>query len=131
MYEIIKTVIESGRFELVEMLKKIDKMWLEGNIADEQREELITLAREKANPENSIELLKKIKEIDARVTVLEKKGENTPEETDEHPEYVPGKWYYRNDKITFKDKKYICTAPSGTVCTWNPEEYPAYWELVE
>ena len=44
MYGIIKVVIESGRFELVEMLKKIDKMWLEGNIADEQREELITLA---------------------------------------------------------------------------------------
>lgn len=131
MYEIIKDVLNSKMYELSDMFHKIDKKWFEGAITDEQREELITLAREKANPENSIELLKKIKEIDARVTVLEKKGENTPEETDEHPEYVPGKWYYRNDKITFKDKKYICTAPSGTVCTWNPEEYPAYWELVE
>ncbi len=131
MYGIIKVVIESGRFELVDILKKIDKKWLEGELTDEQREYLTSLAREKASPEDSIDILEKIKEIDARVTVLEKKGENTPEETDEHPEYVAGKWYYRNDNITFKDKKYICIAPEGVVCTWNPEEYPMYWQLVE
>ncbi len=131
MYGIIKVVIESGRFELVDILKKIDKKWLEGELTDEQREYLTSLAREKASPEDSIDILEKIKEIDARVTVLEKKGENTPEETDEHHEYVAGKWYYRNDKITFKDKKYICIAPEGVVCTWNPEEYPMYWQLVE
>ena len=131
MYVIIKTVIESKRFELVDILKKIDIRWLEGDLTDEQREELITLAREKASPEDSIDILEKLKEMDERVRVLEKKQESQPEGTEGYEEYVPGKWYYKDDKIIFKDKKHICTAPAGVVCTWNPEEYSTYWKLVE
>lgn len=131
MYEIIKTVIESKRFELVDILKKIDKKWLEGDLTDEQREYLVALAREKANPTDSIDVLEKLKEMDERVRVLEKKQEGQPEGTGECEEYVPGKWYRKDDKIIFKDKKYECTAPDGVVCTWNPEEYPAFWRLVE
>lgn len=25
---------------------------------------------------------------------------------------------------------YTCIAPAGVVCTWSPDEYPAYWEKV-
>ncbi len=131
MYELIKKVIESKRFELVDILKKIDIRWLEGDLTDEQREYLISLAREKANPTDSIDVLEKLKEMDERVRVLEKKQEGQPEGTEEYEEYVVGKWYRNGDKITFKSKKYECTAPEGVVCTWNPEEYPAYWKLVE
>lgn len=131
MYGIIKVVIESGRFELSDILKKIDKKWLEGDLTDEQREYLTSLAREKANPVDSIDILEKMKEMDERVRVLEKKQESQPEGTEGYEEYVPGKWYYKDDKIIFKEKKYICTAPEGVVCTWNPEEYPMYWQLVE
>lgn len=130
MYEIIKTVIESGRFELIDILKKIDIRWLEGEVTDEQREFLAALAREKANPADSIDVLEKLKEMDERVRVLEKKYESQPEGTEECEEYVVGKWYYKDNKITFKGKKYVCTAPDGVVCTWNPDEYPAYWKEV-
>lgn len=132
MYELIKKVIESKRFELVDILKKIDIRWLEGDLTDEQREYLTSLAREKANPSDSIDVLKKLEEIDGRVRVLEKKYESQPDGTEEYEKYVVGKWYRKGDKIIFKDKKYECTAPEGVVCTWNPEEYPAYWkELTE
>ena len=130
MYELIKTVIESKRFELVDILKKIDIRWLEGDLTDEQREFLAALAREKANPADSIDVLEKLKEMDERVRVLEKKYESQPEGTERYEEYVVGKWYYKDNKITFKGKKYVCTAPDGVVCTWNPDEYPAYWKEV-
>ncbi len=130
MYELIKKVIESKRFELVDILKKIDIRWLEGELTDEQREFLAALAREKANPADSIDVLEKLKEMDERVRVLEKKYESQPEGTEECEEYVAGKWYYKDNKITFKGKKYVCTAPDGVVCTWNPDEYPAYWKEV-
>lgn len=129
MYEIIKSVIESGRFELCDMLKKIDVCWLQGDITDEQKSELVKLAQENADPAMTADVLKKLEEIDKRLKIVEDKLEKEPGE--EYPEYVPGKWYYKDDKITYKGKKHICIAPDGVVCTWNPDEYPAYWQLVE
>ena len=99
-------------------------------------EELETLAREKANTDNSIDILNKLKEIDlkiqnydARITKLENPEQEEPEEpTEEYPEYVPGKWYYNGDTCSENGKNYTCIAPSGQVCVWSPSEYPAYWQ---
>lgn len=128
MYDIIKSVIVSGIYELSDILKKIDTIWVQGDISDEQRTELIDLAREKANVQNSVDLAKKIEELDKRVNALE---QGTPDEpTEEYPEYVVGKWYYNGDKISYNGKNYVCIAPEGVVCVWNPDEYPAYWEEI-
>lgn len=32
MYEIVKNVITSGQYELTDMLKKIDTLWLQGGV---------------------------------------------------------------------------------------------------
>lgn len=150
MYEKIKSVIESGRYELSDMLKKIDTIWLQGDITEEQKTELIKLAQEKANPENSYAPLQEqidnlfkitdnlqadVKTLSDKVTKLEG-GENEPEPpSTEYPEYKQPSGshdaYYSGDKVTFKGKKYICTAPEDYAVVWNPEEYPAYWQLVE
>ena len=53
MYESIKNLIESGNYELVDILKKINTVWLKSYITEEEMEELEALAREKANPVNS------------------------------------------------------------------------------
>ena len=53
MYDIIKSVIESKRYELTNMLTKIDTIWVQGDLTDEQRTELIALAQQNAQPENS------------------------------------------------------------------------------
>lgn len=53
MYEIIRQVIVSGDYELSDMIDKIKKNCIRGDITDEQETELIALARENATPENS------------------------------------------------------------------------------
>ena len=158
MYEIIKNVIDSGRFELVDILKKIDTIWLQSDISDEQKDELVELAREKANPENSFaSLQEQIDNIAAKLSNVEqqqdtnvadikaikdKLSENDieipdvePEPGEEYPEYKQPTGshdsYHKDDKITFEGKKYICIAPDGVACVWSPTDYPAYWQLVE
>lgn len=150
MYETIKSVIESGRYELSDMLKKIDTIWLQGDISEGQKTELVKLAQEKANPENSYAPLQKqidnlyeivgnldtdLKSVTDRVTKLEGGEIEPPEPDNEYPEYKQPTGshdaYYKGDKVTFKGKKYICIAPDDYAVVWNPEEYPAYWQLVE
>ena len=53
MYEIVKNVINSKRYALDDMLKKIDTLWVQGDITEEQKKELVTLAQTNADPENS------------------------------------------------------------------------------
>ena len=145
MYEIIKTVIESKQFELTNILKKIDVQWISGKITEEQRNELIQLAQGKANVQNSVDVIAKLAEMEKRMIAAEKeimalkKQAETPEEPDTgeteeeiipetYPEFVQGKWYYNGNKISFEGETYTCIAPEGQVCTWNPVEYPQYWQ---
>lgn len=125
MYEICKSVISEGRFNLTEMLEKIDTLWVQGSLSDDEKTELVELAQSKADVGNSVDIMMKLQELDARITALEN-GSYEPSE--EYPEYVIGKWYYNGDKITCAGDKYICIAPEGQVCTWSPFEYLAYWE---
>lgn len=158
MYDIIKNVIESGRFELVDILKKIDTIWLQGDITEDEKNELVALAQERAKPENSYAPLQA--QIDKLATELATVKTQTqantsdilaikdklaetgtvvpepePEPSEEYPEYVPPTGahdaYYKDDKVTYNGKKYICIAPEGTACVWSPADYPAYWQLVE
>lgn len=154
MYEIIKNVIEAGNYELVDMLKKINTVWIESNITDEQKQELDELARTNANAENSyapmqeqidkafkeIDLLKSTVEANAvgmsalkdAVEKLGGKVEATTEPSkEEYPEYVQPTGahnaYNVGDKITYNGKKYICQMNG---CVWTPDAYPAGWEEV-
>lgn len=126
MKTLFKDVIAQGHYDLTDMLKKIDKHHISGNLSDEDRDELINLARGGAKTENGVNVFEKLLELEKRISALEAGEEPTETETPE--EYVVGKWYHNGDKITFKDKIYTCTAPEGVVCTWSPDEYPAYWD---
>lgn len=130
MKNIVKSVIETGRFELSEMLRKIDTLWLQGNLTDDEKVELVTLAQGGAKLENSVDIIAKLVELEQRVKTLEDGNTTTEGDASEggYPEYVAGKWYYSGDCISFEGKNYICIAPNGAVCTWNPSEYPAYWQ---
>ena len=143
MYEIVKSVIESGRYELSDMLKKIDTIWLQGDIAEDQRAELIDLSREKAVPENSYAslqsqirvLFENYAELAAEIKALKEATEEDAEEAEEYPLYVQPTGvhdaYIAGDKVTYNDKHYICIAPEGVPVVWSPDVYPAYWQLVE
>lgn len=145
MFEIIKSVIKNKNFELKDILYKINKMWIESAITEEQKTELDSLARENAVAENSYAPLQKqidnanarIDKLEARIEDLENKetGEVTepeePIETDEYPEYKQPTGahdcYNTGMKMTFNGEKYICKIDG---CVWDPITYPAAWEKV-
>lgn len=139
MYSIIQSVINTGSFELADILKKIDTLWLQGDIDVDQRAALVDAAREKADPSSSYAPLQEqvdkladdLAALAARVTVLEGGG---TEPVDEYPAYVQPTGahdaYHNGDKVTWNGKQYVCTAPDGVACVWNPDTYPAYWQEV-
>jgi hypothetical protein len=141
MYEIILTVINSKKYDLSGLLKKIDTLWVQGEITDEQRLELIDLARENALSGNSIDLIEKLKSLEQEVNTLKERvaaletppesdGEEIPEEEETIPEFAIGKWYYTGEEIMFNGIHYKCIVPAGSVCVWSPADYPAYWQEV-
>lgn len=158
MFEIIKNVINEGRYALNDILTKIDTIWIQGDLTDDEKSNLVNMAREHALPENSFApLQKQIDILAAQVTALKSEIElhakriedlNTaisnlggevsePEEPvqEEYPSYVQPTGahdaYHRGDKITFTDgKKYECIAPEGVAVVWDPVTYPAYWQEV-
>lgn len=126
MYEAVKNVIQSGSYDLSALLAKIDILWVQGSLTDDQRTELRVKAQNGAAAQNSVDILDKLRDLDARVTALETAGGgDAPEQ--EVEEYQPGKWYYNGNKVLWDGKVYVCTAPEGTVCVWSPADYPAYW----
>ena len=107
MKTIIENIILSGRYELSDILKKIDTLWIQGDLTEEEKDALVTLAREKATPENSYaplqeqidDLFEKMKiltetmnsnakDIAALKEAVEKLGATvTPEEPEPEEEY--------------------------------------------
>lgn len=146
MYEVFKNVITVGNYELSDILTKIDTLWITGELTNEQRDELIALARDNATPEQSYaplakqvdalfdnvaEIAAEVESLKSRVTTLEG-GEVTPPTPEkEYPEYVQPTGahdaYNTGDKITYNGKKYVCKMDG---CVWTPDAYPAGWEEV-
>lgn len=129
MYNIFKSVILMHRYELSEMLRKIDSFYVQGEITDSQRAELTKLAQENADESLSLNLVKKLEDLENRVKNIEdSNGGDVPVE--EYHQFVQDKWYYQNDKITFENKKYKCIAPKDKICVWSPKDAPQYWEEI-
>ncbi len=127
MYTIIKNVIGRGGYDLSGLLTKINTLWVEGSLTTEQKEELILQAQNGADTQHSVDVLRKLEELDRRVKALEQNESVTPETIEE---FVVGKWYYTGDACLFNSEKYTCIAPAGVACVWSPADYPAYWEMV-
>ena len=144
MFEIVKTVIEYGIYDLRSMITKINTLWVQSDITDEERKTLLDMARENAVPSNSYqdvqtqldnlykEFTDKFKTINLKIAELE--GNNVDEPTEEGEtiaEYVQPTGahdaYNTGDKVLFGDKVYQAVM-DGLV--WNPAEYPQGWEEV-
>ena len=137
MYEVTKNVIQSGNFELTDILAKIDTLWVQGSLTYNERAELIDLARGKADPSNSFAPLQaQIDALAERVAKLEGKVEPADPDApaEEYPAYVQPTGshdaYHAGDKVTYAGKQYACIAPEGVAVVWDPVTYPAYWEEV-
>ena len=141
MFNIIQSVINSKDFKLEDILYKINKMYIEDRISEEEKSELDNLARSKAKAENSYasaderldDIYSKIYEILERIDNLENKdtAEDPTESVEEYAEFKQPTGahdsYTNGDKITYNGKKYICIMGN---CVWSPDIYPAGWEEV-
>mgnify|MGYP000305566717 FL=1 len=86
MYDIVKNVIISGDFRLSDMQTKIDTLWVQGDLTEDERNELIAIMKQYVKPESEApeqielykQLLAKYESLDERVTKLENGGV-TPE----------------------------------------------------
>ncbi len=142
MFEIVKNVILSKSYKLEDILNKINVLWLESKLSDEEKTSLISLSRENAVVENSYKpvqeqldnLYKEFNnfktEVNTRLNTLEEK-EDIEEPTEEYPPFVKPEGahdcYNEGNKMTFNGKKYICLING---CVWSPEEYPDAWQEV-
>lgn len=147
MYEIIKNIINYEPYNLQEMVKKINTVWVKSEITEEQKDELIQLANEKANPAYSnaevskqieyllntvSQILEKDTEQDERIkTIIDKLEEGgttvpdpTPEPTpEEYPAWVA--WdgiqrpipWQKDSKCTHNGKKWISLVNDNV---WEP-----------
>lgn len=127
MYDIIKNVILSGRYELSDMIKKIDTIWLQGDIQEEERTDLVALAQEKADPgksyaplQNQINtIFENLEEMAKRLSKLEGAEEPEPEE---YPAWVawdgigPNPWQ-NGSKCTHNGQKWISQVDNNI---WEP-----------
>ena len=138
MYEICRNVILSERFELTDMLKKIDALWIQGDISEDQRTELTGLARQRFAPDAGYASgEERLLSVEKRVSALEKeireiKGTDIPEE-DEYPQWSKpthaGNAYYTGMKMTYTDGvRYVCIAPEGYAVVYGPDILPDMWE---
>ena len=131
MYRIFESAM-MNTFDLSVMLEKINRHHIMGNLTDDERDRLESLARNKANPSGSMDVMAKLQELDERVRALEQAGKDNAAESDTTEaveEYIAGNWYRTGDQVRFDGKLYTCITPEGTVCVWSPAEYPAYWEV--
>ena len=127
IYKILTDVLHSGNFDLGEKLESIQYYQVHGELTLEQMEELVSLAREKAqpqyDPENDIsQLLDRLHALEERVAKLE-----GTEVVEKYPEYEADRWYFSGEGVTFEGTKYTCIAKKTK---FSPAEKPKDWQEV-
>ena len=129
MKNVFKAVIEKGGYDLITILAKIDTMYIEGKITDEERSELCSLARKSPEPQYDykVEIEKLWEAVRALQSDNKAEGDtNTPEEfkqpTGAHDAYMNG------DMVVYNGKIYKSIIDNNV---WSPDTYPNGWEVIE
>ena len=107
MYDIIKNVITSGSYELTDILKKIDTIWLQGALTEEQHKELVELARSSADPENSYAPIQK--QIDTLYANMTEMGKSILSLSDKITKLEGGSVTRQNRGVSCMGTAYRCT----------------------
>ena len=71
MYDIIKNYIKTETYNLEELTRKIDKMFIEDKLTEAERDELIQLATDNARDEKQVDLYEKLVDLEHRIVALE------------------------------------------------------------
>lgn len=140
MYEIIKAIIENGIFRVNDLTNKIDTLWAESKLSDDERNQLVQMMTDHLNPDSEAPELKDMYErLEARVSTLEAevqalKGEEPGTVT--VPAWEP--WDGISDKYQYgavvtHNGKYFLDVLQGMQNTWEPESAGVderYWKEI-
>lgn len=132
-FDSFKNLINAGGYKLADIKERIHGIADRGEVTLEERDRLLALAQEHANPLDETDKGAKLLELEARLRRVEAQlaaiaGGEGGEGEETVPEFVVGKWYYAGDRVTFDGAVYACIAPEGVACVWSPADYPAYWQ---
>lgn len=145
MYDIIKNIIENGTFRVSDLTNKIDTLWAESKLSDDERSQLVQMMIDYLNPASEAPELKEMYErLEARVTTLEEevkklKGEE-PGGGEEGTVTVPA-WEpwdgisnkYQYGAVVTHNTKYFLDVLQGMQNTWEPESAGVderYWKEI-
>ena len=140
IYNDIATVIGNGGYDLVDLLHRIDVIYVSGKLTDAEREDLYVLACSGADPDDSLPdvtvrvgaVEERVAELEARVTAIEDgtmtPGSQEPPVEEEWPEWVKptskDTQYHKGDKVSFEGAHYVCnknnvvTSPAEDQKSW-------------
>lgn len=74
MYDFIKSLILAGGYRLDAMEKTIERHYVRGDLAEEQRVELLQLAADSADDSKEIDIVTVLADLERRIEVLESAG---------------------------------------------------------
>lgn len=94
----LHSFISTGAFNLDDITYKLDKMYIEDKITEADRDELLELAANNASDAQQIDVLTKLKELEARVFALENPVE---EESVSYPVWTSGYTTNKGEVVLF------------------------------
>jgi len=136
--DIVEAAI-SGVFDLNVITQRIDQLFVEGKLTDEERTRVLMEARNKAKPEDSYaDLYSRVAANEAAIAEIRKKLDEivTPTPSPDPDPDEPSEWkqptsavdcYNKGDRVKYNDHIYESII-DGNV--WSPDVYPNGWKLV-
>lgn len=123
MYNSVLIVIQSGEYNLSDLTKKIDTLWLKSYLTDDERESLTKLAIEKANPDAGLpSFSERMAAIEKRVSKLEGNLSSGGDSgSSDWPEWVQPTGahnaYAKGSQVTHNGEKYVSQIDANV---WEP-----------
>ena len=143
MFETVKTIINSGGYDLADLSERIKTLYALGELSKEEMEQLLDSAAANANQDAMLpDVSERVGALETRMAAVEERAGKLeaggvepvePEEpVDEWPEWVrpvsKDTQYRKGDKVTFNGRHYMCVKNNVSA---SPEEDSKSWRLVE
>lgn len=123
MYNSVLIVIQSGEYNLSDLTKKIDTLWLKSYLTDDERESLTKLAIEKASPDAGLpSFSERMAALEKRVSKLEGNLSSGGDSgSSDWPEWVQPTGahdaYAKGSQVTHNGEKYVSQIDANV---WEP-----------
>lgn len=123
MYNSVLIVIQSGEYDLSDLTKKIDTLWLKSYLTDDERESLTKLAIEKASPDAGLpSFSERLASLEKRVSKLEGGSSSGGDSgSSDWPEWVQPTGahdaYAKGSQVTHHGEKYVSQIDANV---WEP-----------